>query len=118
MPSAIEFIAKIAPQINLDFSTEEKNIFIEISKNEVNENLFSDKNQLNLAIAYYSCHLMSLSKQDENSRGSLVMEKEGELQKNYSNTNSSETSTTQYLDSYNRIIENRIVPFYISNGSN
>lgn len=121
MPTPFEFIAKVAPQINLDFSTGDKNIFIGIAENEVNPSLFSDSNNKNLAISYYACHLMALSKRDDNSRGVLTSEKEGELSRNYSSnyssnssTNSS-TNTTQYLDSYNRMLESRVVPLFIIN---
>lgn len=116
MPTPLEFIAKIAPQINSDFSTEDKNIFIEIAKNEVNESIFSDKNQLNIAISYYACHLMELSKRDGNSRGNLTMEKEGELQRNYTiNQSNSSPNSTQYLESYNRIMDSRVVPIFLNN---
>lgn len=117
MPTPFEFIAKVAPQISLDFSTEDKNIFIGIAENEVNPSLFSDSNNKNLAISYYACHLMALSKRDDNSRGALASEKEGELSRNYSLNSSanSSTNTTQYLDSYNRMLESRVVPLFIIN---
>lgn len=112
----LEFIAKVAPNINSSFVLEDKNIFIDIAKNEIDQSLFSNENNLNLAIAYYACHLMALAQRDENSRGALTMEKEGELQRNYASnsSNNSSINSTQYLDSYNRMMESRVVPFFIS----
>jgi hypothetical protein len=119
MTSSLECIAKIAPDINAAIEDADKNFFISIAAGEVERTLFGNSDTYNLAVAYYACHLMTLSQRDGNSRGVLTMEKEGDLQRSYGgNSSSSEINTTQYLDSYNRLLESRVPTFYMQSGNN
>ena len=119
MTTSLEWIADIAPTIDADNSTDKKNRFISIAQNEVDATLFSDTNNYNLAIAYYACHLLELSSRDGNSRGVLTQEKEGDLSRSYGGGNNPNVSmnTTQYLDSYNRLLKARVPNFYMNRGT-
>lgn len=119
MATSLEWIADIAPTLDADNSTDKKNRFINIAKNEVDATLFSDKNNYNLAIAYYTCHLLELSSREGNSRGVLTYEKEGDLSRTYGGGNNPNVSmnTTQYLDSYKMLLKDRVPNFYINRGN-
>lgn len=119
MTTPIEWIGDIAPAIDADNSLDKKNRFVGIAKNEIDSTLFSDSNTYNLAVAYYACHLLELSSRDGNSKGVLTQEKEGDLSRSYGGGNipSTTVNTTQYLDSYNRLLKTRIPNFYINYGS-
>jgi hypothetical protein len=117
MTTSLEWISKVAPSINTDFSDEDKSLFISMAADEVKASLFDDTSKYNLAVAYYACHLMALAQRDANSRGVLTSEKEGDLQRSYGgNFNNSEMNTTQYLDQYNRFLKSRVPIFYMQDG--
>lgn len=116
MTTSLEWLNNIAP--NLVATDEKKNLFIAAAVDEVDASYFQDSSKYNMAVAYYAAHLLSLSLRDDNSRGVLTMEKEGDLQRQYGgNFQNSEPNTTQYLDSYNRLLEGRIPNFYMQDGS-
>lgn len=118
MTTSLEWIAKVAPDIDTTFDLNFKNSFIAIAAAEIDSKLFSNSSTYNLAVAYYACHLMALSQRDDNSRGVLTSEKEGDLQRQYGgNFNNTDPNTTQYLDSYNRLIETRVPTFYMQDGN-
>lgn len=119
MTTSLEWIADIAPILDTDNSLDKKNRFISIAKNETDSKLFSDNDTYNLAIAYYACHLLELSSRDGNSKGVLIQEKEGDLSRSYSGQYNSNinTNTTQYLDSYNRLLKGCVPNFYINYGT-
>lgn len=118
MTTVLEWISEIAPLIDANNSVDKKTRFISVASSEVNRSLFSNEETYNMALAYYVCHLLSLTSQDSSIRGTITMEKEGDLQKSYSsfNSNQNTTNTTQYLDTYNSLIKNRTPNFYISHG--
>lgn len=119
MTTALEWLTDIAsPAINA-IATDKKNRFIAMAIDEVDSLLFGDQNKYNMAVAYYTAHLLTLSIRDENSRGVLTMEKEGDLQRSYGagNGNNVDINTTQYLDNYNRLLKGRIPTFYLQDGS-
>jgi len=118
MTTSLEWIVDIAPAIDANNSTSKKNRFISIAQNEVSSLLFSDTNSYNLAIAYYACHLLELSSRDGNTKGSLIQEKEGDLSRSYGGGNNPNVSmnTTQYLDSYNKLLKVRVPNFYMNRG--
>ena len=115
----LDWIVDIAPTINSNNSTDKKNKFINMAKNEVNSTIFSDSDTYNLAVAYYACHLLELSSRGGDSKGVLTQEKEGDLSRSYGGSNNPNISmnTTQYLDSYNRLLKVRVPNFYISHGN-
>lgn len=115
MTTSLEWLNDIAPALATD--TAKANRFIIIAKGEVCENLFSEADTYNLAVAYYAAHLLQLSTQGGSSQGSLVTEKEGELERQYGNLNSSKGNSTQYLDSFNDLVSSRVPTFYIQDGS-
>lgn len=118
MTTSLEWIAKVAPAIDTEFDLSYKNSFIDVAAGEIDSKLFSNSSTYNLAVAYYACHLMALSQRDDNSRGVLTSEKEGDLQRSYGgNFSNSDPNTTQYLDSYNRLLETRVPNFYMQDGS-
>jgi hypothetical protein len=118
MTTSLEWLADIAPVINAACTTDKKNRFIAIAVNEVDSALFGDSNNYSMAVAYYAAHLLALSLRDDNSRGVLTMEKEGDLQRSYcGNGNNVDVNTTQYLDSYNRLLKGRVPTFYMQDGS-
>lgn len=118
MTTALEWISDIAAEVDANNSTDKKNRFISIAMNQVTLTLFSDTNTYNLAVAYYACHLLELSSRDGNSRGVLTQEREGDLSRSYGgNTSGTTANTTQYLDSYNRLLKSRLPNFYITRGS-
>lgn len=118
MTTSLEWIAQIAATIDAACDATKKNLFIGMAADEVDASYFGDSNKYNMAVAYYACHLMALSLRDDNSRGVLTMEKEGDLQRSYGgNFSNSEPNTTQYLDSYNRLLAGRVPIFYMQDGS-
>ena len=119
MTTPLEWLADIAPSINTVCTVDKKNRFISMAKDEVDSSLFGDLSKYNMAVAYYAAHLLALSLRDDNSRGILTMEKEGDLQRSYGGgtNNNVDVNTTQYLDSYNRLLKGRIPTFYMHNGS-
>lgn len=119
MTTPLEWLADIAPSINATCSIDKKNRFISMAQNEVDPSLFGNSIKYNMAVAYYAAHLLALSLRDDNSRGVLVMEKEGDLQRSYGggNGNNVDINTTQYLDSYNRLLKGRVPTFYMQDGS-
>lgn len=117
MTTALEWLASIAPVIDSDNTTENKNRFISIARSETEVTLFTDINTYNMAVAYYAAHLLELSSRDGDSKGVLTSEKEGDLSRTYGGVINSETNTTQYLDSYNRLIKVRVPTFYMQSGS-
>lgn len=119
MTTSLEWLADIAPAINTACSTEKKNRFIAMAVDEVDSALFGDSSKYSMAVAYYAAHLLALSLRDDNSRGVLTMEKEGDLQRSYGggNGNNVDVNTTQYLDSYNRLLKGRVPLFYMQDGS-
>jgi len=116
MTTAPEWLSCIAPTIDANNSTETKNKFIGVAISETDSTLFTDTNTYNMAVAYYAAHLLELSSRDGNSKGVLTSEKEGDLSRGYGGGNSAETNTTQYLDSYNRLIGVRVPKFYMQGG--
>jgi len=118
MTTSLEWISKVAPSINTDFSDEDKSLFISMAADEVDPAIFDDTSKYNLAVAYYACHLMALSQRDANSRGFLTSEKEGDLSRSYGggNSSNSEMNTTQYLDNYHRFLKSRVPIFHMQNG--
>tara|TARA_R110000782_G_scaffold204639_1_gene293097 strand:- start:1399 stop:1755 length:357 start_codon:yes stop_codon:yes gene_type:complete len=116
MVTTLQWISDIAPTIDSNNSIEKKNRFITIAKGEVSNTFFTG-DIYNLAVAYYTCHLLELSSRDGNSRGIITQEKEGELSRSYGNATTSIVNTTQYLDSYTRLLKSRVPAFYITNGS-
>lgn len=119
MTTPLEWLADIAPSINAACTTDKKNRFISMAQDEVDSSLFGDSSKYNMAVAYYAAHLLALSLRDDNSRGVLTMEKEGDLQRSYGggNGNNVDINTTQYLDSYNRLLKGRVPTFYMQDGS-
>ena len=119
MTTPLEWLADIAPSINTVCTVDKKNRFISMAQDEVDSSLFGDLSKYNMAVAYYAAHLLALSLRDDNSRGILTMEKEGDLQRSYGGgtNNNVDVNTTQYLDSYNRLLKGRIPTFYMHNGS-
>ena len=118
MTTSLEWLADIAPSINAACTTDKKNRFITMAQDEVDLALFGDSNKYSMAVAYYAAHLLALSLKDDNSRGVLTMEKEGDLQRSYGGgTNNIDINTTQYLDSYNRLLKGRVPTFYMHDGS-
>lgn len=115
MTTSLEWLNDIAPTLAADVA--KANRFLLIAKSEVCETVFSESNTYNLALAYYAAHLLQLSTQSGSSQGSLVREKEGELERQYGNLNSSKGNSTQYLDSFNDLIKSRVPTFYIQDGS-
>jgi hypothetical protein len=115
MTTSLQWLTDIAPTLATD--TAKANRFLLIAKNEVCETLFSEADTYNLALAYYAAHLLQLSTQGGSSQGSLTMEKEGELERQYGNVSSSKGNGTQYLDSFNDLIKSRVPTFYIQDGS-
>lgn len=117
MTTSLEWIADIAPDISSSVSEDKKNRFIIIAQNQVNSKAFSDSDTYNLAVSYLCCHFLALSLKSSDSVGSLVEESEGTLKRKYSQSiKGSETSGTQYLDMYNKLITNAIPNFFVSNG--
>ena len=118
MTTSLEWLADIAPAINTACNTDKKNRFIAMASDEVDPALFGDSNKYSMAVAYYTAHLLALSLRDDNSRGVLTMEKEGDLQRSYGggNANNIDVNTTQYLDSYNRLLKGRVPIFYMHDG--
>lgn len=112
MSSTLELLSDIAPNICSNCSLDKKNRFISIAKKQIDQSLFGENDTYDLAVAYYTAHLLTLSLRDDNSRGNLTMEKEGDLQKSYNNSNG-EINTTQYYDNYSRLIKARIPIFFI-----
>jgi hypothetical protein len=119
MTTALEWLADIAPTIDADNSTAKKNRFIAMAQDEVDSTLFQDSSKYNMAVAYYAAHLLELSGRDGNSRGVLTSEKEGDLSRGYNGGNNPnvEMNTTQYLDSFNRLIKARVPNFFMQSGS-
>ena len=118
MTTPLEWLADIAPTVDTACSTEKKNRFIAMAVDEVDSTLFGDPSKLNMAVAYYAAHLLSLSLRDDSPRGSLTMEKEGDLQRTYSSVGgqSGDANTTQYLNSYNSLLKGRVATFYMQDG--
>lgn len=111
MSTVIEILDLIAPTF-ASLSTADKNKYIALAQCEVSETVFGDC--YNKATAFYTAHLIAMSQSSAGSVGSLTMEKEGDLARQYSNTQSSELSNTQYLDAYNRMLKNRVPKFIIN----
>ena len=114
----LEWISKVAPEIHNNTTQDEKLSFISVSKGETDERLFSDTSTYNLAVAYKACHLLYLSSISGESKGALILEKEGDLTKAYGGKDigASNLNTSQYLDSYNRLLKGRVPTFYINHG--
>lgn len=120
MNTPLEWIADIAPTIDADNSTDKKNRFITIAQNEVDSKLFSDSNNYNLAIAYYTCHLLNLTSQSGEVTGQLIKEKEGDLMKEYSspsNNSNIDSNSSQYLVMYEKLLKARVPNFYMNRGN-
>jgi hypothetical protein len=115
MATPLEWLENIAPNLVVDSAI--KNSFISMSKDETDASLFESVDKYNMAVAYLAAHFLSLSKKSGDSKGVVVMEKEGDLQISYSNPRNSEgiMNTTQYLDSYNSIMQSRVPLFYMRN---
>jgi hypothetical protein len=118
MSTPLEWLTDIASADINACSSDKKNRFIATAQNEVDSSVFQSNDKYNMAIAYYAAHLLALSLRDDNSRGVLTSEKEGDLQRSYGgNFSNSEMNTTQYLDSFNRLLESRVPTFYMQDGS-
>lgn len=117
MTTSLEWLALIATEIDSSVSLEKKNAFIAVAQGEVLSSYFSDSNTYNMAVAYLAAHYIALSERDPNPRGVLTSEKEGDLARSYSGSFNSEINTTQYLDSYNRLISSKNPNFYMQSGS-
>lgn len=117
MTTSLEWLSNIAPE--LVATTEKKNLFISMAADEVDSSYFQNADKYNMAVAYYAAHLLSLSLRDDNSRGALTMEKEGDLQRQYGGVRNPDAAlnTTQYLDTYNMLMQGRVPNFYMQNGS-
>ena len=118
MTSILDWISDIAPEIAANNSTEKKNRFIAIAKNEIDPTVFISSDNYNLAVAYYTCHLLYQSSSGGDLVGALIEEKEGDLMRKYATVeNNNSQGSTQYLESYYRMIKARVPSFYINSGS-
>lgn len=112
MTTALEWLADIAP--TLVATDAKKNRFIAMAEDEVDASLFGNTDKYNMAVAYYAAHLLALSLRGGDSIGSVTMEKEGDLQRSYAGGGvNAGVNTTQYLDSYNRLLVGRVPLFYM-----
>lgn len=116
MQTVLKWISDVAPDIYNNNSADKINTFISVSKAEIDQSYFSDQDTYNLAVAYYTSHLLHLSGSGGVVPGALISEKEGDLSRTYADTSDTTTGVgvSQYLEMFNNMIRARIPNFYIS----
>lgn len=115
MPTSLQYLEDVASSIYNNIPLEKVNRFISLAQKEISKSWFSELDTYNLAVAYLAAHYLQLSITDGSSRGALLSEKEGDLERRYGGSSSTqEPNTTQYYTNYQRLLENRIPIFYIN----
>lgn len=103
----------IAPSLYTTVTSENLATYIALSKLNVADDTISDSTLLAEARANLVAHMIVTANKGGESTGTLVSEREGDLEKTYSSSSSNSSKTNEYLARYEEILRTSITTFIV-----